>query len=552
MAAGTGAAADMQGNLGNSDGMSGDQPIEIPIGGGNRAIAENASVLKGLLDSMADPIFVKDEHHRYIFGNTAYWALLGQDAEEKYLYKDDRALFPPDEIAIFWEIDDRIIRGGDVIENEETISVPGSKTVIARTKKSPFTLPNGRPGLVGVIRDISKEKNAEAAASIYQEEAKRKSEFLAAMSHELRTPLNGILGMAQAIASHDIAKPVAEMTEIIHRSGAHLLEMITNVLEISQGDTQKLALSPGWFELDQLIGPSVALVQGRAEDKGLSLNVDIEPGTAGHYWGDVARLRQILVNLLSNAVKYSDRGAITLHFEQVDAGPDQTELMIKVTDTGRGIAEVDLETVFEPFQRGTLATGFGEDGAGLGLAIVDRLVRRMNGAITAKSGVGSGTTFCIHLPTKFKTTSELPDKSASKTGPRLLCAEDQEINRKVLKALLAPLGGIIQFAEDGQQAINQFEAGTFDAVLMDVRMPVLSGLEATKAIRALEQERGLMPVPIIAVTANAFAEQVDECMASGMDFYVSKPIDAATLLQTVRDAIQNAENNSSTARQAAG
>lgn len=496
-------------------------------------LKSDANFLRPLLDSIADPIFVKDEHHRWVYGNPAFWRILGEDAEARFLMKDDSSVFPREEVEVFWKVDDRILASGEAIENEETLSV-GDKKIIVRTMKSPFRLPNGRPGLVGVIRDITREKNAENEASSYRREAARKSEFLATMSHELRTPLNAILGMVQVAKFHDLNDQHAGIFDTIEDAGEHLLELITNVLDITRNDVDRLELHEDWFDLSALLASIEPALSMRARDKGLDLVFETKTDTACSYFGDMGRVRQILLNLLGNSVKFTARGTVRLTVEHARDGDGLT---FSVADTGRGIDAENLARIFEPFHRAPQRAGEVIDGAGLGLSIVDRLVRQMEGKIDVTSIFGKGTTITVTLPLQNKVSDEAGANSGNADELALLCAEDDEINRKVLEALLAPITRNIAFVTDGQSACDAARENCFDAILMDVRLPVMSGVEATRQIREDENALGRAPVPIIAVTANALGQQVQECLDAGMNYHLAKPINSAQLIRAVVNAV---------------
>lgn len=499
----------------------------------NNVLKSDADFLRALLDSIADPIFVKDEHHRWVYGNPAFWRILGEDGEANFLMKDDSAVFPADEVKAFWDIDDRIVFGGETIENEETITA-GIRTITARTMKSPFTLPGGRPGLVGVIRDISREKSAQRDARASRDEAARKSEFLATMSHELRTPLNAILGMAQIAKLQDLPDQHLGLIDTIEDAGKHLLELITNVLDIARDDVDRLDLHEDWFEVDNLFAGMRDTVSGQAKDKGVELDLTVDDAVLPSYFGDEARIRQILHNLLCNGIKFTATGKVSL---VASADGTENQLTFTVTDTGRGIDDADLEQIFEPFHRVQPQAGEVIDGVGLGLAIVDRLVRQMDGSIDVKSAPGQGTRFTVTLPLKGRAAGKDTSGTHDPNALSLLCAEDDETNCRVVAALLAPLTRNITFVGDGQRACAAAGEKRFDAILMDVRMPVMSGIEATKQIRKDEKSEGRAPVPIIAVTANTLDTQVQECLEAGMDYHLAKPINGAQLIRLIVNAV---------------
>jgi signal transduction histidine kinase/ActR/RegA family two-component response regulator len=365
-----------------------------------------------------------------------------------------------------------------------------------------------------------------------------KSAFLATMSHEIRTPLNGVLGMAQAMAADELTEVQRERLSVIHRSGEALLAILNDVLDLSKIEAGKLELETIEFDLGELAQGAYSAFTALANKKGLSFALDI--GSArGRYMGDPTRIRQILYNLISNALKFTDVGEI-----RVTAERDGDFLTIAVADTGVGISPQNLVRLFQKFDQLDSSTTRRFGGTGLGLAICHELAQLMGGEIQVESKVGKGSRFVVRLPLPRVGEERAPPQLAPPPVSeipqplrlRVLAAEDNAVNQLVLKTLLHQLGVEPAVVEDGAAAVEAWKAAEWDVILMDVQMPVMDGLAATALIRRLEAETGRGRTPIIALTANAMAHQVEAYVAAGMDRHVAKPIAAAELFQALSEA----------------
>jgi CheY-like chemotaxis protein len=364
-----------------------------------------------------------------------------------------------------------------------------------------------------------------------------KSAFLATMSHEIRTPLNGILGMAQAMRVERLTDAQRDQLDVIRQSGEALLAILNDVLDLSKIEAGKLELETIEFSLDDLVMGAQSAFTAIANRKGLSFGLALGDA-AGRYRGDPTRLRQILYNLISNAVKFTECGEV-----RVSAGYDRGELRIAVRDTGIGITPEAASRIFEPFIQADSATVRRHGGTGLGLSICRQLAELMGGGMSVESRPGEGATFTLTAPLARVASDETAITSAQQAGGepeaaplppalslRILAAEDNPTNRLVLKTILHQVGLHPRFAEDGMQAVEAWRAGEFDLILMDVQMPQLSGVEATRRIRAAEMTAGRSRVPIVGLTANAMSHQLEEYRAAGMDDVLTKPIELPKLI----------------------
>jgi signal transduction histidine kinase/ActR/RegA family two-component response regulator len=364
-----------------------------------------------------------------------------------------------------------------------------------------------------------------------------KSTFLATMSHEIRTPLNGVLGMAQAMAGDELSDRQRDRLSVVHRSGEALLAILNDVLDLSKIEAGKLELEQLEFELAEVARGAYSAFTALANKKGLSFALDIERAR-GRYLGDPTRLRQILYNLISNALKFTEQGEI-----RVTAVRQGETLEISVADTGVGIPPESLSKLFAKFDQLDSSTTRRFGGTGLGLAICRELAQLMAGEIRVESDLGLGSKFILRLPlrwlgeerTAVARTAEIPIE-APEIALRVLAAEDNAVNQLVLKTLLHQMGVDPHVVDNGQQAVEAWEAGEWDVILMDIQMPVMDGLSATAMIRNREADTGRPRTPIVALTANAMSHQVEQYAAAGMDGHVAKPIQAAELFATLTRA----------------
>ena len=370
-----------------------------------------------------------------------------------------------------------------------------------------------------------------------EEESQSKSTFLATISHEIRTPLNAVTSAANLLKETDLTPRQEEYVSILLNGGEVLLGLINQVLDMSKIEAGKMTLDIADVEVKDLAQKLSSLWIAPAQARGLYLAVEVDPALPPVIRADGLRLSQVLFNLVSNAVKFTEKGGVRIRIGLDEAAADGRRLIFQVSDTGPGIRPEDQDRLFLSFEQAEAGTTRRFGGTGLGLAIAKNLAGLMGGELTLDSRVGEGARFSLRLPlTAADAPAPAPAAPLSaaldETTPlRLLLAEDHEVNRRLLSFLLEPLGVSLVVAVDGQEAVQAAARECFDVILMDYQMPVLSGLDATKAIR---KGRGVnAATPIIALTANAFQEQRAEWLAAGADAFLTKPVDPALLVSTL-------------------
>jgi PAS domain S-box-containing protein len=438
--------------------------------------------------------------------------------------------------------------GGDTVAIENVIwrgATPDGRIVAFEGRTRTITDASGHvTGAVSIARDVTEQlaledelrrKKAEAeAASV------AKSKFLATISHEIRTPMNGVLGMVQAMERDKLSRSQRERLGVIRRSGGALLAMLNDVLDLSKIEAGKLELEAHEFDLEELAHGAHAAFTAIASGKGLAFELAVDPQARGLYRGDSVRIRQIIHNLVSNAVKFTEAGQVRVAVSRL--GPD---VRIAVEDTGIGVPPERIPQLFETFVQADASTTRRFGGTGLGLSISAELAKAMGGDIEVRSVEGDGSTFTARL--RLERLSDAPAQRRSvptalaapaRPDLRVLAAEDNPINRLVLKTVLAQVGVTPALVDDGAAAVAAWRTQDWDLILMDVEMPVMDGPAAAQAIRTGEARAGRARTPIIALTANAMTHQRAEYLASGMDEVVAKPINVAELVAAMNAVLQ--------------
>lgn len=496
----------------------------------NRQLAEER--LNGLFEASIDVLCVISFKGFFKRVNPALARLLGYSEQELLAHKCIDFVHPDDRERTMKHVFAQLYENNrERIENRY-VRKDGSIVLLSWTMS-----PSGRD-ILGVARDVTAERAAEKALTQAKEAAEAashaKSEFLATMSHEIRTPLNGVIGVADLLRTTALSPAQREQVETIHESGRVLLTLLNDILDLSRIEAGKLELESRPFDLRHAVRSLTELWAPAAGAKGLSFACEFGQGVPQHVRGDEVRVRQIVGNLLSNAVKFTEKGGIGLRVALCPTG----QLSFAIADTGSGIAPEVLAKLFEKFAQGDASVTRKHGGTGLGLAISRQLTQMMNGSIGVESTVGQGTVFTVTLDLpRAAAVAEAPNVEVARAREtrclRLLVAEDNAVNRKLIGSMLEALGHSCTFAEDGEEAVARASAGGFDAMLMDVQMPKLDGMAATKRIRALGG--AVAQMPIMAVTANAMTGDREKYLAAGMDGYVSKPISLASLSAAIEE-----------------
>ncbi|SFW75843.1 PAS domain S-box protein [Chitinophaga sancti] len=410
-----------------------------------------------------------------------------------------------------------------------------------------YTDNNHLSGSIGIYLDFTDRKKLEFELSQAREEAElsanAKESFLVNMSHEIRTPMNAILGMTSQLTKTSLSKEQENFIQMINTATDHLMVVINDILDMSKIQAGMLNIEKIGFNMQSVVRHAVQSFTTKAEEKKIQLRADVDPAIPPVLIGDPHRLNQIILNLVSNAVKFTDKGGVVITVKLTNKTGDKHYIEIRVMDTGIGMDGEFLEHLFDKFAQEDKSFARKYGGTGLGMAITKQLVVLMDGDIDVQSGKGRGTEFCIKLPFIKGSNLNLPVKGTLNVdknifdNKKILLVEDYEMNRLVVHSMLRNFNLDITEAENGQEAIDLLKQQTFDLVLMDVQMPIMSGLEAITIIR----EQLKLSLPVIALTANAVKGENERCLNAGMSAYISKPFNEIELIEKM--AIQLTHNN---------
>ena len=493
------------------------------------------------LEVLSDAFVVSDENNRFVYWSRGAEHLFGYSAKEAL--GQTGALFGMSCQDLYQISQDAGPGGGGRIE---TIAREKGGALIDIEVSLAVWHEHGSKRIGAAIRDISERKAQSDALLRSKIEAEAanvaKSAFLANMSHELRTPLNGVIGVVDLLSSTALTDHQRDLARIIQSSAEQLRGIIGEILDLARIEAGELILADEVFELGAELDHVRRLCSVRAAEKGLVLSVDQDAETAGaRVIGDPVRLRQILINLVNNAIKFTQAGSVSLSMRRCDGDRYRFE----VRDTGIGFSQEQRATLFERFRQAddTITRRFG--GTGLGLTISRELVEAMGGAIDGDAVPGEGAAFWFELPLPPADVKMADmggeDVEAILTG-RVLVADDNLTNLRVVELILSAAGVATTVVEDGLDALETYRLAPFDAVLMDMMMPRMDGLAATRAIRRFEAETGRPRTPLIMLTANALPEHVAMALEAGADLHVSKPVTAATLLAALGAACRAADS----------
>jgi PAS domain S-box-containing protein len=507
--------------------------------------AERAEArLASAIEAISEGFVVYDENDRLVRANSAFMGILGNDADikEPGLTFEEivrtlvaRGRFDTEgEDAEAWiqkQLAER--KSGTMVET--IVRFTDGRWMLRRDRRTP------QGEMIGIRSDITAFKEHEAALKAARAEAeaanRAKSEFVANISHELRTPINGIMGFIQLMMMDELTEKQRERAEIVKSSSEHLLELVNDLLDLSRITSGTVELEPQPFEVAEIAEETIRLMKPMAEEKGLELtaSVDLPPGA--QIVADPARLKQILINLIGNAIKFTEKGQIALRVGKTAEG-----IAFTVADTGPGLRENEVAKVFDRFAR-VKTGGSPSEGAGLGLSITQGLVELMDGEITVQSERGIGSVFTVYLPLTVSVSMQEPHACATNikkkdTGERsrrmydVLVAEDHPVNQLLIRELLSSIGCRVTMADNGQKALDEVAARDFDLVIMDNQMPVMTGLEAFKRLRARRDWK--QRIPVIALTASAHCDSRKDYERLGVEAFMTKPLDMNEVIGTVK------------------
>jgi len=527
-----------------------------------QALSEERYLLHTLLDNVPDSIYFKDRQSRFLRVSGGLLQKFGVSDPADVLGKTDADFFGLDHAEQARRDELQIMQTGQaLIDIEERENWPDRADTWCSTTKLPLRDSSGQiVGTFGITRDITAQKQAawelHAAKEVADRANRAKSEFLANMSHEIRTPMNAILGMTELVLDTPLAPGQRDYLQMVHDSGEALLGIINDILDFSKIEAGKFELDPTHFDVRRSLNETIRILRVRAESKGLELRLEVAPHVPSILRADLGRLRQILINLVGNAIKFTEQGEVVVTVDGKEVDTPRWRLCLSVRDTGIGIPADKLETIFSEFEQVDASTTRMYGGTGLGLAITKRFVELMQGTLRVESQLGSGSTFICELAVELgewpeggvqgvvvagaaetagpAVPTETPASnratmSRSKSLLRILLAEDNRVNQRLAVGLLERLGHRVTVVDNGQRAVEVVARQPFDLVLMDLQMPQLDGLEATRQIRQMELGTE-QHVPIIAMTAHAMSGDRQRCLAAGMDDYLSKPIRTGELI----------------------
>jgi signal transduction histidine kinase/CheY-like chemotaxis protein len=516
-----------------------------------QSLASSAATLDQALASMGEGFLLCDAQDRVVRWNQRYEALFPWLKPHLMAGVDYRELAQQAGLARFgttsghevesW-VEERVRLHREAhLEIEQLLH--SGLVVQANERRTP------EGGVVSIYRDVSATERKLAQAKAAAEAANEaKSQFLANMSHEIRTPLNAVLGLNHLLLQSNLDEEQRRHAELVRSSGQLLLSLINDILDLSRIEAGHVELLLQPFEPRPLCEEVLALLNERAQVQGLTLTLDVRSGVSQTLVGDGVRLRQVLFNLVGNALKFTDNGGVRVVLDQFngpDGEPECVMLQLKVIDTGIGIAPAALPTLFDRFTQADSSAARRHGGSGLGLAITREVVQFMGGQIHVNSVMGQGSEFVATVRCEQLISSQhesLPPKVSSADlapGLRILVAEDNPVNQLLIEAFLKRMGHHPSLVENGHLALEQAAQQSWDLVLMDMQMPELDGVGATRAIRQLAGAASR--VPIVAMTANARAEDRQDCLDAGMDDFVSKPIDWGELQAAIERATRGSQ-----------
>ena len=506
--------------------------------------ADELRMLELALDRSPVGVGLIDENKMVVYSNPAREKLFGRTLEQINALGGSYQFMEFDEDA-----EARMARFEDLKTDIKIIQPDGHKITVA-LQATPVIKPDGEHGgYFGFFTDVTDLRAREARERQHVEDTRKakeqaevaalaKTRFLATMSHEIRTPIHAVMGLTSLVLDTHLDEQQRSHLLTVHRSAESLLSILNDILDFSKIEGGHLELENITFDVRESLSSVINMLVTRAQDRRVALSFDVDNDVPTHVSGDPTRLRQILVNLVGNAIKFTAEGTVTVHVAARAIEQTRVELHFKVIDSGIGLAADQIGRLFQPFSQADESTTRRYGGTGLGLSISRQLSDLMGGRLWAESrGLGYGATF--HFTTQHDRAARVQaPRDASDTTPlrslRVLVAEDDAVNRRIADAFLERLGVQSAVAEDGAEAVRIVGEQEFDVVLMDVQMPVMDGIQATRTIRGSLDRQPY----IIALTANAFADDKRSCLESGMNAYLSKPLRPQDLTNALLEAVR--------------
>src|SRR3989339_585869 len=541
---------DSEGNVIGSIGIMRDITAQKIL---ERRLRESENKIHIILDNSAACIMLIDDQERIVSWNKFTENLFGMKKRDLYL-KHVQELSPPEEWKMLRNANIRKLGGNHHIntriltKKKQKIDVQLSINVLRDSDDRVI-------GSVGIMQDITEQKRVQAmlvqAKMVAEEASSAKSLFLANMSHEVRTPMNTIIGMIDLTLDNEMKDEQKENLIVAKEAADNLLGLLNDILDLSRVEAGKITLENIEFHMPNVLKSVVKGMSVLAAKKDLKLSVNIDPNVPELIEGDPVRLRQIFINLINNAIKFTHKGTIDTSVKLLKTTNGIVELHFSVKDPGIGIAKDRQDQVFEIFTQAESSTARRFGGTGLGLAISKRLAEMMNGTIWVESEEGKGSNFQFTGEFKVIQQKAVPVDSETRVSSggeislkdvNVIVAEDNVVNQKIVVRMLEKQGCVVAAVVNGQEVIDAIEKKKFDVILMDMQMPVLDGLEATKIIRQNEEHTG-KHIPIIDLTARAMQDDKQRCLSAGMDGYVSKPIDRKKLYEEIGNVINKENKN---------
>ncbi|WP_035104761.1 response regulator [Desulfohalovibrio reitneri] len=494
--------------------------------------------LHRVLEAVPAPVFVKNRDHRWVMVNNAFAELMHKSPDE-LVGRTDTDFFTPETAEYIWEKEDAILASGGSVEYDNSLVLPDGERRHLSVRKAALTLPlNGETVLVAVVHDITERRGMEEELRRTRDEARAadtaKSEFLATMSHELRTPMNAIIGLSQLMLESGPDEEMAGHLRSVHDSARSLLSLLNDILDLARLEFGGLRMEDEEFSPAGVLRGVTEEYRPGARRKGLELRLEVPGNLPPAVRGDPGRLRRVLAALLDNAVKFTDSGAVVVEARAEAAANGVERLRFTVRDTGPGVPENIRERVFESFVQGDGSATRRHGGTGLGLALARKLVDMLDGTIWVEDEPSGGSAF--HFSASFAQVDGKRggnDDGSWPSGLRVLVVEDNPVNQRMLRTLLERRNNSVRMAATAEEGLDALASEPVDLVLMDVGLPAMDGLEATRAIRSARPERSDPEVPVIALTAHGHAGDRERFLEAGMDAYVPKPVDFEVLRRTM-------------------